>query len=1219
MSHLLRIIMINGHLEGVVELDLQGHSNICGTNASGKTTLQRLIPVFYGEYPNKVVPKTRKKFDQFYLPYANSYLVYEYRRETGETCMAVLTRKPDDGVQYRFVAAAYQAELFLKTEENGTISALDYHGFSSHLRQQKINFSHKIDSTSDYRAIIQNDFSSNRQSRQEVNKLKQLALSYSLAQHRLRHIEKLVSAVHAKEGKMDTLKTMLAAIFEEDGISLPSTHIKNTHVHQWVKQVRQAKLLDILQEKLAIIDDESQRLQQVEATLWQLHPQLIQNEKEQQTASADFEQQLAACREQLKQSKLLYESQRDELNLQISRHQTDLATTTAELDDIEKRHQDFLDRDMETLAYHIEQLPQQRTLLSEKSTHKRQLLNSIDNSTSEFDSQLLQLAQRVRENENKLRSQIEQQRELQTQCKAQQEQEEQSLRQQQQSQLDSIRQQAEQHIHALSAQSATLAERLKHNLVDTESQQELELAEALLESLQDAVHSETDWINTLYKQQQSAQQQQQNQLKALEQQTQQRQQAEQDYFAIKQQLEPKAGSLRAYLQQHYPQWQYSIGKVLQPALLERSDLAPYISEQNSDLILRLGIDLDLINVPDFARDDETLQLALEQANTKLNEQKQAEKQCQQEQEKYNLAYDEASKKLRSAQTHLEKTRSDVNNARNARDKLKEDIRQHSKLVKHKLELELEEIKSQLQTAKQALEKELQLSRQRFERHLLEKKAHWSEQLQSFDEKAQQLQQQVKQTQNDYQQQEQDIRQAKDNRLRELGLDPDTLQALENDIFQLEQHIRTTEQRIDELDDYKRFMRNDWDKRKPQLQQAEYQLEQDLHQAESQLEALQQSYKKQRSSQQEEITTLEHNIKAHKELANQLNTLLKRFNKLPEIQGVSLAENKLLQQLNLEQRIQQALNALEQHEELSHSLQQAITQFEQLILKDADERYAEAWLHNQAQVQQLPLASQAASLHNMVKILENERQNLIDQGLNYGQDLSNFFIVFKDLNNRIQRESRRLSEEVSEEFELEGISKSEVKILSTIDELNFWQPLKEFAEIHQQWQQHSQQLPNDNYLNKLSDVANLLRSEQQFTFESLLRIELHLNEGGNDLIIRSDRQLLESSSHGMAYLILCKYLLAFTRLLRGKAQVTIHWPIDEIGTLAYRNVEKLFNACDNNQIFIVGAFPNPESDVLSLFEQRYLIEKDGEQRKLKRIEPKLSRLSLEIQQLQEQQA
>lgn len=118
---------------------------------------------------------------------------------------------------------------------------------------------------------------------------------------------------------------------------------------------------------------------------------------------------------------------------------------------------------------------------------------------------------------------------------------------------------------------------------------------------------------------------------------------------------------------------------------------------------------------------------------------------------------------------------------------------------------------------------------------------------------------------------------------------------------------------------------------------------------------------------------------------------------------------------------------------------------------------------------------------------------------------------------------------------------------------------------------------------------------------LLEIELRLKEGNSDLIIRTDRQLNESSSHGMAYLILCKFLLAFTRLLRGRADVTIHWPIDELGTLHHTNVKKIFDACGNNNISVLGAFPNPESEVLNLFEHRYIINKQT--KKLQVVKPK----------------
>ena len=133
---------------------------------------------------------------------------------------------------------------------------------------------------------------------------------------------------------------------------------------------------------------------------------------------------------------------------------------------------------------------------------------------------------------------------------------------------------------------------------------------------------------------------------------------------------------------------------------------------------------------------------------------------------------------------------------------------------------------------------------------------------------------------------------------------------------------------------------------------------------------------------------------------------------------------------------------------------------------------------------------------------------------------------------------------------------------------------------------------------------------------LLDIELHIKEGNSNLVIRTDRQLNESSSHGMAYLILCKFLLAFTRLLRGEAEATIHWPIDELGTLHQSNVKKIFDACQNNNISVVGAFPNPESEVLTLFDNRYLIDKAT--RKLQVVEPKISAIAQHLKDRQTRQ-
>ena len=108
MASLRRIILIHTHLPGVVELSLDGHTNICGTNASGKTTLQRLIPVFYGEYPSRVVPATRDSFERWYLPSEQSYIIYEYQRESDELCQLILSSS-GTGVDYRLAIGGSDA------------------------------------------------------------------------------------------------------------------------------------------------------------------------------------------------------------------------------------------------------------------------------------------------------------------------------------------------------------------------------------------------------------------------------------------------------------------------------------------------------------------------------------------------------------------------------------------------------------------------------------------------------------------------------------------------------------------------------------------------------------------------------------------------------------------------------------------------------------------------------------------------------------------------------------------------------------------------------------------------------------------------------------------------------------------------------------------------------------------------------------------------------
>ena len=79
MYSLNRLILIDSYKAGTVqEIRLDGHTNLNGVNDAGKTTLLRLIPLFFGERPGRLVPKSRvtDSFAKHYLPNESSYIIF---------------------------------------------------------------------------------------------------------------------------------------------------------------------------------------------------------------------------------------------------------------------------------------------------------------------------------------------------------------------------------------------------------------------------------------------------------------------------------------------------------------------------------------------------------------------------------------------------------------------------------------------------------------------------------------------------------------------------------------------------------------------------------------------------------------------------------------------------------------------------------------------------------------------------------------------------------------------------------------------------------------------------------------------------------------------------------------------------------------------------------------------------------------------------------------
>ncbi|MCB5226339.1 ATP-binding protein [Alishewanella sp. 16-MA] len=1219
MSQLLRIVLIHTHLPGVVELQLDQHTNICGTNASGKTTLQRLVPVFYGEQPNRVVPKTRKKFDEFYLPFSNSYLIYEYQRESGDICQVVLTRKSEGGVDYRLVAAAYQSDFYLTQSDEG-VKALSYSDWASAMRARPdVQVSAKISATSEYRSIIQNDAAALRGNNADSVKLRRLAATFSLVSsgHKLRHIEKLVSAVHAKEGKMDTLKAMLAAIFEEDGVTLPTTKVKNTKAREWIQQMRQSMRLDKLQQDFERLKQLALQLDGAEGQLSALLPLLQQDEQQQKLRKADAEQQVNQLRGELLLLKEHFNAQQLEHNGKLSKTEADLHETSARLDQLQQRFDDYDAKDMPKLQRDTDALPLWRDTLQEVVEQYQLMVEQHGDLERQLEQRKAKLAEAFNRLSEQHRAKARQLQQQKDQTREQQENKLALLEQSFQSRLQQAQQQFAEQLTQLSSTIAVLQSQLNTSPLTEVEHDELRAAELRLEQAQQQAQQQARQLQQLQQQHQKARQEREQANQQLEQSRKGLHSAEQQLQQLNRQLTPEQGSLRHYLRLHYNGWEQKLGKVIDERLLERQDLQPHLAEL-SDSLYGLKVDLSAIDTPDYAQDEAAIRHHIQTAEQQLQQAQasklQAEKLLKERFEQAELC----RAQVEQAEWQLTQSEQNIDYARDARNRLQAQQRELTKQRQSSVRDTLQSQQQQLEKLKQQQQADLGALKEDHQSQKLELKTDWQAELYVFDEQIDELERQLEHKRDDNKNQIKDLQQAFNEELSAKGIDPRRLTELKQKQDQLKTDIKATENRHDELNNWQKFMALDWQQLRPQLLAQETELKQQQRSGKQALEQLKAEYSARQKQLEEQKRQQQELMSQAEQLLNQLKPVL---TKLQELHLASITPSSMAPSADSVERLARANEALEQRSKLDSALKFAFEQFETVLSKDAGPEFLDRLEHEKRKLpdyagkrQQLPI------LQNLLEILKGAQQQLLEMGENIGGDLKKFFTVFSDINRRIALQSRRLSEAVADDLVLEGISRSEVRILSTIDELGFWQPLKQFAKLYDDWAASGKALPSEHYLNALADVVDLLRADEQYSIESLLRLELHLSEGGSELVIKNDRQLLESSSHGMAYLILCKYLLAFTRLLRGEAKVMIHWPIDEIGTLAYHNVEKLFAACSSNDIVIVGAFPNPESDVLMLFQHRYLIEpsqQDPSQRQLKRIQPKVSRLAERLAQKQQE--
>lgn len=1218
MAGLKRIILIDTHLPGVVELKLDGHTNICGTNASGKTTLQRLIPVFYGEYPSRVVPATRDSFEKWYLPRTSSFIIYEYTRPEGDLCQVVLSSS-GSGVNYRFIGKPFDITDYLIEQKNKKHSSVSSVELARAMKRNNILVTSQLN-TKDFRAILQNDQGVLNQS-SNARELLGYARIFSLCsqQSHIRHMEKLAKAVHSKEGKMETIKAMIAAILEEDGVQPPTSSLSRNRVDDWLKECQLIKQFDRIRPEFTKLEQANLALTTAEQTLGTIKGQFEQDKSQ---LSARVEQTKTSLEDNLhqrKQNDSQWHEQRDLLNQTVSGARADVEKFSAELEAVEHEYEQWQELDIEQLREDVASLAQWQNELETVSsrysllTEKHQDIESafarrLAEAGEKLNATLEQLSASRQEAAQKQSDQQQQESEALHEIKASFAQRQQSLKEAYQAQLSELK-----------VSEAELKASVSNVGFNEFEQSQLDLMDATIKEAtinEDAARAEYRQAQT---QHHKLQQSRQDASQALDKARQLYQKEEKAVSAVNQLLYPGEGSLLEFLRKNADNWEQTLGKVLRPELLDRSDLSPRMADEGASLF---GIDLstEALDTPEYAQSEQALK-------QQLNDAQQRQKDALLEQNASEQALAKANEEVRNAELTLTQKDNLVRSAESARKRAQQDkdgllseyqqaLSERKQKARSKLDANThsqKKIAAQFEADNDELNDQLREAQ-------TEHRFHWQQLIGDTKAKIAQCDADINKARELAASDRKDMEAWLESELDNRGVDVDEIGQLKKRIKSLKDSITKTESQRHKVNDYERWYQTVFTGHKVKWQNGLSEARKTLSDAERSLARQNSSYRENREALQDAQQKLEVTLKTATEQFEQVSSLGKALARI-SLASTEQTDEQRFDDVSIGQRLSQAQALLQEREELLSDVRNYVERFDQLIAAQAGTGLSDTWerarqecavinAHGVKGIDHRRMVTHLSQLLNV--IVPQKLQGLKEQGRIFGADLTQYYYVLADIDKRIVSQSRRITKEVDSELFLDGVSDSAVKIRSRISELEFWPELEQFRKLYDEWMAAgAAELPDEEYGQSMRRVLDILgRAALTGGISKLLDIELHLREGNSDLIIRTDRQLNESSSHGMAYLILCKFLLAFTRLLRSDGSTTVHWPIDELGTLHQSNVKKIFDACHKNNISVVGAFPNPESDVLTLFENRYLIDKVS--RKLQVVQPKASAIAERIQ-------
>lgn len=1221
---LQRIICIDGHIPGkVMEIRVAEHANLSGTNGAGKTTLLKLIPCFYGASPGQIVQKVgkRRSFVDYYLPRSTSLLIFEYSNHRGLMCVVVYRHSSGDKPAYRFLGERFAIEYFSESQSSD-VTFVEGKNLGSHWSQLYLEHSRQLERVTDYRGVIQGDRSLiNRSS--TSRELTQMVAMYSLTGTlgKMKHMDKLSNAILGRSGDMDRIKEMLADIMREDGISLPlikpHKDIANTMAElQTLRELdAQQNLLRQTVSKGTLYFDNAQRLSELYAELDQFR-QLKTDEIN------ETDQNIAALEVELKTFSTQWDAQERELTDAVSTSRLNYKTADKTLGRLFQERSSWDEENIEQKKIQYEQLENYREDC-EQANKRLDLLNeNVEEVKQGFEKKRAEEFERYQHSDEKLRVKLQAAQDKHHRTDKAWADKSSNLQLTELDAKDKLKKKQQVEVESLSREINTLSYQAQHSTYTDEEKRTLELAEQardLADEQQQCARSNMDKVQDEIRQKKTLLDDEHITLQKSDRVL---SEATQLFDELNRRCNPPAGTFHAELRANQADWHESLGRIIREDLLDNKNLSPLFENATpaNESVLGWRLDFQKLEKPHWAVSEVDQQAALAEQEEIVGLAIKHKNKCEESVSAAHKAWEQSKMREDEAMRDFAKKQTQKQSTKEALALVKNENKETAYARKIVAENMLQRLQGQLDALQQSFEQDLQKQADLAREQRNEEIALANIELSRIKEIIEGLEQAIEKGKRQHKENIKSLEGDFKALCSERGVDEKRMQAANADYEEARQALAEVKNLQTVVNEYDRWFKTYWTG-KDQCVQAVSDTQEILARQERELAAEKRDYINGRDGRNTKKTALNAALREARNQQEEAGMLLAQL--IRPLSKVSIEACRPLPMISAEAR-----TLIETRAQLKVEIKSGINKADGIICRGSDNsQVAAAWnyLRDEQRNKLVDPDDLDALSINLTMALETLldvhlpqiRELLLSFVENIGGQLAGFFIGLKEVEKAIVSQSRRISESISSSVHFDAISDIRVALVSRIATQDYWPELEAFHRAWQNWKQEGGlDLPSEEMdAHIISSCEILYRSNMNQGIESVFDLEISLRQNGQAVTVKRSADLENVSSTGLSYLILCSIFAGITRMLCPDRGINLHWPMDELGTLAAENISRLFVMLNDSNIIMVGGFPTTDPLLLQHFKVHHEIKKGVGLVELVLKEDKLSRI---IRQRAEQQ-